>query len=322
MKYISKKNMAIFLIMITIIQGFLVVSASNLFEVKCTIDDINKAEISIEVYDITELDETLISKDAKDIFKHLQDNNIKPSISGYFNENGSFTIEGLENRLLLIKAGSFYKNNILYESIPQKIDSSKIGSLEIVETKYEFEIPKDSSVTYTVKKEWYGEENKSHQEISISIIHDGVVYDTVYLSDKNNWTYQWTGADDKDWSVKENAVPEGYTVAYSQDGAVFKITNVADDKYYSYIEDNDVPNNNKTTTTTTTESKPTNIIESIYKYIKDDLVPKAFRPQTGLGSVLENMGGRMIVVILCILVSSGSLIIGRKINKQKRRQNI
>ena len=194
MKFISKNIIAFFLIIVTIIQVFLVVSASNSFEVKCTIEDIKKSEVSVEVYDITEFDETIVKKDATQILKYLQENKIKPNIKGYFNENGVFAIDGLEGKLLLIKAGDFYKNNILYKAIPQVIDSSRIGSLEIVETKYEFETPKDSSVTYTVKKEWFEEKNIHHNEISVNIFHNDVVYDTIYLSDENNWTYQWQGA--------------------------------------------------------------------------------------------------------------------------------
>lgn len=281
MKFISKNIIAFFLIIVTIIQVFLVVSASNSFEVKCTIEDIKKSEVSVEVYDITEFDETIVKKDATQILKYLQENKIKPNIKGYFNENGVFAIDGLEGKLLLIKAGDFYKNNILYKAIPQVIDSSRIGSLEIVETKYEFETPKDSSVTYTVKKEWFEEKNIHHNEISVNIFHNGVVYDTIYLSDENNWTYQWQGADDNYWYVKENEIPEGYTVSYSQDSNVFKITNIADESYYTYIEEN--------------------------------RIPTAYRPQTGLDSVLENIGSRFIIIIVCIIISSISFVVGKKI---------
>lgn len=319
MKLISKISMVFFLIIATIIQVFLVVSASDSFEVKCTINDIRKSEISIEIYDVTELNEAVINKDANQIFKYLQENNIKPNVKSYFNESGIFTVNGLENRLLLIKAGNFYKNNILYKAIPQLIDSSKIDILEIVETKYEFEIPDDSSVTYTVKKEWYQEDNKNHDKISISIFHGGVIYDTVYLSSQNDWTYQWSGANDKDWYVKEDNIPEGYTVSYSQESNLFKITNIKDEKYYEYIEENGIPNSNITQETPT--STFTNIKDSIYKYIKENLIPKSYTPQTGLKSVLENMGGRIVVIILCIIISSCSLIIRKKI-KRKGDKNI
>ena len=67
MKFISKNIIAFFLIIVTIIQVFLVVSASNSFEVKCTIEDIKKSEVSVEVYDITEFDETIVKKDSSQI---------------------------------------------------------------------------------------------------------------------------------------------------------------------------------------------------------------------------------------------------------------
>ena len=88
-------------------------------------------------------------------------------------------------------------------------------------------------------------------------------------------------SDDNYWYVKENEIPEGYTVSYSQDSNVFKITNIADESYYTYIEEN--------------------------------RIPTAYRPQTGLDSVLENIGSRFIIIIVCIIISSISFVVGKKI---------
>lgn len=272
MNYISKKIIMYLIVIVTFFQIFLVSFASDSFEVKCTIEDIDKSNITIEVYDLTNVDKNVMQKDASKIFEYLQSNNVKPDIKGNFDSNGIFTINGLENKLWLIKSGDFYKNNVLYKAVPQLIDSSKIGSLEIVETKYEFKIPEDPSITYTVKKEWVDSKDAKHNAISVSIINNGVVYDTVSLSDSNNWTYQWSGLSDKgDWYVQENEVPSGYTVSYSKESNVFIITNTSQ---------------------------------------------TVFQPQTGLESVLETMGNRIIIVIICAIISCDALIIGKKINKK------
>lgn len=273
MKYIFKKLQCLLYIGIIFIyiQMILTASASDSFEVKCTIENIDKSSITIDVYDLTNIDKNINTKNASQILKYLQDNNIKPNIKGNFDSDGIFTINGLENKLWLIKSGDFIKDNIEYKAIPQIIDSSKISSLDIVETKYEFEVPKDSSITYTVQKEWIDVNNIEHDAILVNIFHNGVIYDTVSLSDKNNWTYKWSGLNDKDnWYVQENNIPSDYTASYSRISNTFIITNTSQ---------------------------------------------TVFQPQTGLKSVLETMRNRIIIVVICIIISFGALIMGKKINK-------
>lgn len=294
MNCISKKKMIFIIITIIVyFQMILVAFASdfnNGFEVKCTIEDIDKTNITIEIYNLANIDEEIIQKGELKIFDYLKANNIKPNISGYFNSNGIFTINEMDGELWLIKSGDFTKNNIEYKAIPQLIDSSKIGSLEIVETKYEFEVPKDSSVTYEVEKKWVDDETK-HDAISVSIYHDNIIYDTVSLSHENNWTYKWSGLSNKgDWYVIENDIPSGYVASYEKEENTFIITN------------------------TFQAEKEDNLIVTIL----ENLIPKAFWPQTGLESVLENIGSRIVVIILCVIVSLGALIIGKKINKTRK----
>lgn len=228
MGHITKKVTLFFVMLATFFSIFSVAFAATSLEVKCTIDGIDKTKVTIEAYDLTDIDQSITKKEASDILNYLQTNKINPNITGKFNKDGLFEITNADNKVWLIKAGDFTKNGIEYKAIPQIVDSSKIGSLEIVEAKYEFEIPKDSTVEYTVKKVWVDAKNLEHNAISVSLLHNGVIYDTVDLSKDNKWTYTWTKlSSDGEWTVQENKVPTGYVVSYSKSGNVFTVTNTS-----------------------------------------------------------------------------------------------
>ena len=62
----------------------------------------------------------------------------------------------------------------------------------------------------------------------MDIFRDGELYETVILSEENNWSYHWTApADGARWMVVERNIPEGYTATVEEWGAAFTITNTA-----------------------------------------------------------------------------------------------
>ncbi len=63
-------------------------------------------------------------------------------------------------------------------------------------------------------------------QIKVTLLRDGVPYDSVILNEANNWTYRWTGLDPNyTWTVVEEVVPDGYTVTIGKEGITFVITN-------------------------------------------------------------------------------------------------
>lgn len=88
--------------------------------------------------------------------------------------------------------------------------------------------PDDSSLT--VKKEWILDDGgKATDSVTVVLLRDGKEYEKVELSDRNNWTFTWTGlSDGYTWTVDEVNVPDGFTAKVDQNGMIFTITN--DDK--------------------------------------------------------------------------------------------
>ena len=89
-------------------------------------------------------------------------------------------------------------------------------------------VPDDGdTVTRKVLKVWDddGAGDSRPQEITVELLRNGKVYDTVKLSEKNNWRYTWLDLDaDARWSVTEKTV-SGYTVSITREGITFVVTN-------------------------------------------------------------------------------------------------
>lgn len=86
----------------------------------------------------------------------------------------------------------------------------------------------EGTVDRKVLKVWRdgGNPDKRPAEIRVQLLKDGRVYDTVTLSEENNWRYTWTGLDeDYTWRVVEAEVPDGYTVSIRREGITFVLTN-------------------------------------------------------------------------------------------------
>ena len=87
------------------------------------------------------------------------------------------------------------------------------------------QIPKEP-VSLTVVKVWNDTGLIRPTEISIELLRNGVVDQTIVLSESTNWQYTWNNLSaDEIWTVTESAVPEGYVVSYHTEGSETVITN-------------------------------------------------------------------------------------------------
>lgn len=84
------------------------------------------------------------------------------------------------------------------------------------------------STTLNVTKEWVGDsQNTRPDSVSVNLLCDGQLYDTVSLTAADSWKYSWVGLDPRHvWSITEPNVPNGYTssVETVSDGFVIKNT--------------------------------------------------------------------------------------------------
>ena len=87
--------------------------------------------------------------------------------------------------------------------------------------------PDDRLVSRRVLKIWddSGKESGRPQEITVHLLCDGKIFNTVTLNADNNWRHAWDNLErNHDWLVTEDTV-SGYTQAITQEGITFTVKN-------------------------------------------------------------------------------------------------
>lgn len=159
---------------------------------------------------------------------------IAPIMTQQTGSDGSFQISGLSTGLYLISGGQYVDDGIVYTPEPMLVSIPGLSadggwnySVE-VSCKFNQEDTEDSSLSRKVQKVWKddGNEEKRPENITVQLLENGNVVDTVVLNQRNNWEYTWNDLDGSSkWQVTEADVPDGYTVTTTQEGAIFVITN-------------------------------------------------------------------------------------------------
>lgn len=160
---------------------------------------------------------------------------IQPDHITHTDENGAAVLADLESGIYLIRSVKVELNSGIYlfedflVVLPrQQEDGSYDYDVEAY-PKSSHSAPTD---TYSVIKLWKdeGRETARTEFITVDILKDGVLYETVQLSPENDWHYTWTTTDTAAvWQVVERDVPEGYTVSVTQRETTFTVVNTATD---------------------------------------------------------------------------------------------
>ena len=73
-----------------------------------------------------------------------------------------------------------------------------------------------------------GHTHQRPREVTVDLLRDGVVWDTVTLTERNSWRYVWENLDNRyTWTIRERAV-SGYWPTYGFEGVTFTILNTYD----------------------------------------------------------------------------------------------
>lgn len=87
-----------------------------------------------------------------------------------------------------------------------------------------------TKVTRSVKKVWDDADSDVERPASVSVqlLRNGEVYETVKLDKDNDWQHTWSGLRKSDtWTLVEIDVPTDYTVLVTESGKTFTVTNTA-----------------------------------------------------------------------------------------------
>lgn len=170
---------------------------------------------------------------AQTLNAYVQRDGLRPLRQGKTNADGYVSFEKLTVGLYLVVGGTYINQNTAYTPEPMLVSlpSRGEGGEWVYNTelfcKYDSEIV-PNQVVRKVQKVWEddGNEKKRPQSISVQLLENGKVVDTVVLNRDNNWEYTWKNLDGGSvWQVVEAETPAGYTVSVVREGTVFVMTN-------------------------------------------------------------------------------------------------
>lgn len=160
---------------------------------------------------------------------------ISPAASALTDAQGSLTFSGLAPGLYLVSSCVHIQGSCTYTTrafLVELPDRSAGAPSHTVTASPKYSVtPTPGGDSQTVRRKvlkiWDdpGHESDRPASVTVYLLRNGVLADTVVLSAANNWRYTWDNLDGNcTWSVAED-VPEGYTVSILPEGVTFVITN-------------------------------------------------------------------------------------------------
>lgn len=144
--------------------------------------------------------------------------------------NNTVTFKNLKTGMYLVLGKAYTIDGYYYTLIPFLVvltDGDDI-TVDPKYDKYGSIIDEENYEDYFVRKIWVDSENSDNrpQNITLHLLKEGTVYDTITLNESNQWEYTWKDLNTKyHWSVIEENVPKSYTVSITQEGTSFIVTN-------------------------------------------------------------------------------------------------
>jgi len=166
---------------------------------------------------------------AETLASYAERDSLRPLRTGETDAKGVISFADLDTGLYLVTAPPCEVDGVTY--LPQ---SFLVCLPNRVDGEWQYDVvavPKYSVLEkgdHMVQKVWKdgGQESRRPENITVQLLKNGEVYDTVTLNAANNWRYKWKDLDENAlWRVVERDVPDGYTVLVDRQGAVFMMTN-------------------------------------------------------------------------------------------------
>lgn len=156
--------------------------------------------------------------------------------SNVTNNSGSITFENLNSGVYLVTGEPVNYNGSYFKAVPELItisddseNSSPVNltcSSENIDSYYSPNT--GDTIDLTVYAVWNdtGYESNRTNSVTIQLLQNSSVYETVTLDESNDWMHEWTDMDKSaTWYVVESSNPSGYNVSVEQEGTSFTVRN-------------------------------------------------------------------------------------------------
>ncbi len=194
----------------------------------------------------------------------------------YTNNDFECLFEGLTNGLYLVVGTAIEQNDVLYTPTPFFVllptTLNGVPEYDVVTNPKGSILGASDTLKRKVLKVWKKDTlSQRPTRITVDLLKDGVVVDTVELSKENNWRYSWENLSAKcEWLVVERDVPSNYTTLIQREGITFVVTNTRKNggtktTTTTTTDGADVFVSTTTTTTTTSEPKTVELTDDVPK---------------------------------------------------------
>lgn len=187
-------------------------------------------------YPVT-IEEDLTSSDlralAQTLSAYVARDDVQPVAQAKTGTDGWVSFSGLSAGVYLVLGSQCVRDGVTYTPEPMLVhvpgqSQGEWDYNEAVSCKFSIVYDQPETVTRKVLKIWKDDASSRPQEISVQLLKDGQVVETVQLNEENHWSYTWEDLDASAvWQVTEAQTPAGYTVSVEQEGITFVMTNTA-----------------------------------------------------------------------------------------------
>lgn len=181
---------------------------------------------------------------------------VKSDGKGVSKNDGTVSFKYDEDGVYLIAAKNLTDGEVTYIPTPAIVvlDSEKEPDKTIYPKIKNVAVLTGEIERFQLLKVWENDENLPNKpnEIIVDIYRDFEFYESVTLSEANNWSYSWEEDMGSEWSMIERQIPEGCAVVYRKDGRQYIVVNTYVPDFRFDWEVNFPPPTIETTTTSTT----------------------------------------------------------------------
>ena len=205
------------------------------------VEPFSNYQVNLEGLNIKEIDSEAWRTLAETLSGYVISDNVAYTLTGTTDKDGNIVWDGMTRGLYLVMGDVSKDENYIYTSTPVMVMIPGVSENNVYVTHPELSIKcmteLRQKVNRKVVKIWKddGNTSKRPKEITIALLNEEGVYDTVKLTKENNWRYTWKNLPaDFSWKVSEKEVPKNYRVSVDRDEDTFVVTN-------TYKEPEDTP---------------------------------------------------------------------------------
>ena len=174
------------------------------------------------------LDSVKSEEIADKLFDYAVQNRLKGTTQ-YTDKNGKTRFTGLEAGVYLVAEIKGKQEYVRFKPFIAVLPFDDKGNWVfnvLAMPKYDYTKYGEDVISIKVRKVWNDDGKNRPDSITVQLLCDGEVYDTVSLSEESGWNHEWVKLEkDKNWTVKEEHIPDGYYVTYSKDSTGYVISN-------------------------------------------------------------------------------------------------